>query len=116
MRSCPRLASPAVAGHCKLTQWVRFKWSLTPLAHDPGARGLIGANSRSIHSPPGTCHRIRSRISCSPGKRGFEPSRRRRVLFLADRNVLADYAYNPSSESPGDALVRMSRRLLVSST
>ena len=36
-----------------------------------------------------------------------EPSRRPRVLFLADRNILADQAYNAFSAFPEDALVRI---------
>ncbi len=36
-----------------------------------------------------------------------EPTRRPRILFLADRNVLADQAYNAFSAFPEDALVRI---------
>jgi type I restriction enzyme R subunit len=36
-----------------------------------------------------------------------EPARRPRVLFLADRNVLADQAFNAFSAFPEDALVRI---------
>ena len=36
-----------------------------------------------------------------------EPSRRPRILFLADRNILADQAYNAFSPFPEDALVRI---------
>jgi type I restriction enzyme, R subunit len=43
-----------------------------------------------------------SRWSLSP-----EPSRRPRILFLADRNILADQAYNAFSAFPEDALVRI---------
>ena len=35
------------------------------------------------------------------------PSRRPRILFLADRNILADQAYNSFSAFPEDALVRI---------
>jgi len=38
---------------------------------------------------------------------GREPERRPRVLFLADRNILADQAYNAFSAFPEDALVRI---------
>ena len=38
---------------------------------------------------------------------GREPTRRPRVLFLADRNNLADQAYNAFSAFPEDALVRI---------
>jgi len=37
-----------------------------------------------------------------------EPSRRPRILFLADRNILADQAYNAFSAFPEDAMVRIS--------
>ena len=36
-----------------------------------------------------------------------EASRRPRILFLADRNILADQAYNAFSAFPEDALVRI---------
>jgi type I restriction enzyme R subunit len=38
---------------------------------------------------------------------GREPSRRPRILFLADRNILADQAYNAFSAFPEDAMVRI---------
>ncbi len=38
---------------------------------------------------------------------GREPVRRPRILFLADRNILADQAYNAFSAFPEDALVRI---------
>jgi type I restriction enzyme, R subunit len=38
---------------------------------------------------------------------GREPSRRPRILFLADRNILADQAYNAFSAFPEDAMVRL---------
>lgn len=37
-----------------------------------------------------------------------EPSRRPRILFLADRNILANQAFNAFSAFPEDALVRIS--------
>ena len=40
--------------------------------------------------------------------RGQENTRRPRILFLADRNILADQAYNSFSAFPEDALVRIS--------
>ena len=39
---------------------------------------------------------------------GGEPTRRPRILFLADRNILADQGYNAFSAFPDDALVRIS--------
>jgi type I restriction enzyme R subunit len=38
---------------------------------------------------------------------GQEPARRPRILFLADRNILADQAFNAFSAFPEDALVRI---------
>jgi type I restriction enzyme R subunit len=38
---------------------------------------------------------------------GVEVNRRPRILFLADRNILADQAYNAFSAFPEDALVRI---------
>jgi len=38
---------------------------------------------------------------------GSEPSRRPRILFLADRNILANQAFNAFSAFPEDALVRI---------
>ena len=39
--------------------------------------------------------------------RSGEPTRQPRILFLADRNILADQAYNAFSAFPEDALVRI---------
>ncbi len=36
-----------------------------------------------------------------------EPNRRPRILFLADRNILADQAYNAFSSFPEDAMIRI---------
>ena len=41
-----------------------------------------------------------------------EPSRRPRILFLADRNILADQAYNSFSAFPEDALVRIDPEII----
>jgi len=48
-----------------------------------------------------------SRWNLSDWKSGSEPTRRPRILFLADRNILADQAYNAFSAFPEDALVRI---------
>lgn len=48
-----------------------------------------------------------SRWNLTDWKNGTEPSRRPRILFLADRNILADQAYNSFSAFPEDALVRI---------
>jgi type I restriction enzyme R subunit len=37
----------------------------------------------------------------------YEPTRRPRILFLADRNILANQAYNAFSAFPEDAMVRI---------
>ena len=49
-----------------------------------------------------------SRWNLKDWKSEEEPSRRPRILFLADRNILADQAYNAFSAFPEDALVRIS--------
>jgi type I restriction enzyme R subunit len=41
-----------------------------------------------------------------------EPNRRPRILFLADRNILADQAYNAFSAFPADALVRIDPEII----
>ena len=46
-----------------------------------------------------------SRWNLTAGRR--RPTRRPRILFLADRNILADQAYNAFSAFPEDALVRI---------
>lgn len=48
-----------------------------------------------------------SRWNVADWKSGTAPSRRPRILFLADRNILADQAYNAFSAFPDDALVRI---------
>jgi type I restriction enzyme, R subunit len=50
---------------------------------------------------------FQSRWNLADWKSGAEPSRRPRILFLADRNILADQAYNAFSAFPDDALVRI---------
>ncbi len=49
-----------------------------------------------------------SRWNLKDWKSGGEPKRRPRILFLADRNILANQAYNSFSAFPEDALVRIS--------
>ena len=48
-----------------------------------------------------------SRWNLVDWKGGAEPSRRPRILFLADRNILADQAYNSFSAFAEDALIRI---------
>jgi len=49
-----------------------------------------------------------SRWNLTDWKKEGEPSRRPRILFLADRNILANQAFNAFSAFPEDALVRIS--------
>lgn len=51
---------------------------------------------------------FQSRWNITDCKSDTEPTRRPRILFLADRNILADQAYNAFSAFPEDALVRIS--------
>ena len=51
---------------------------------------------------------FQSRWNLKDWNNGTEPSRRPRILFLADRNILADQAYNSFSAFPEDALIRIS--------
>ena len=48
-----------------------------------------------------------SRWNLTDWKTGSEPTQRPRILFLTDRNILADQAYNAFSAFPEDALVRI---------
>jgi type I restriction enzyme, R subunit len=48
-----------------------------------------------------------SRWNLPDWRAGREPSRRPRILFLTDRNILANQAYNAFSAFPEDALVRI---------
>jgi type I restriction enzyme, R subunit len=48
-----------------------------------------------------------SRWNLTDWKTEGEPTRRPRILFLADRNILADQAYNAFSAFPEDAMVRI---------
>lgn len=49
-----------------------------------------------------------SRWNLKDWREGNEPKRRPRILFLADRNILANQAFNSFSAFPEDALVRIS--------
>ena len=48
-----------------------------------------------------------SRWNLGDWKTGNQPTRRPHILFLADRNILANQAYNAFSAFPEDALVRI---------
>jgi type I restriction enzyme R subunit len=50
---------------------------------------------------------FQARWNLTDWKAGTEPTRRPRVLFLADRNILADQAYNSFGAFGEDALVRI---------
>lgn len=51
---------------------------------------------------------FQSKWNAKDWRAGNEPQRRPRVLFLADRNILADQAYNSFGTFPDDALARIS--------
>jgi type I site-specific restriction endonuclease len=50
---------------------------------------------------------FQTRWTVRQAHRPNEPARRPRILFLADRNILADQAYNSFSAFPEEALVRI---------
>ncbi|MGB6082598.1 EcoAI/FtnUII family type I restriction enzme subunit R [Moheibacter sp.] len=50
---------------------------------------------------------FQTRWTVQQALRPNEPARRPRILFLADRNILADQAFNSFSAFPEDALVRI---------
>lgn len=50
---------------------------------------------------------FQSRWNLNDWQAGTEPQRHPRILFLADRNILADQAYNAFSAFAEDALVRI---------
>jgi len=50
---------------------------------------------------------FQSRWNLTDWKAGSEPKRRPRILFLADRNILANQAFNAFSAFPEDALIRI---------
>jgi type I site-specific restriction endonuclease len=53
-----------------------------------------------------------SRWNLKDWRSGGEPTRRPRILFLADRNILADQAYNNFSAFPEDAMVRIDPEII----
>ncbi len=55
---------------------------------------------------------FQSRWNLADWKAGGAPTRRPRVLFLADRNILANQAYNAFSAFPEDALVRIDPEII----
>jgi len=55
---------------------------------------------------------FQSRWNLADWKRDTEPTRRPRILFLADRNILADQAYNAFSAFQEDALVRIDPEII----
>jgi len=55
---------------------------------------------------------FQARWNLADWKSDGEPTRRPRVLFLADRNILADQAYNSFSAFPEDALVRIDPEII----
>ena len=55
---------------------------------------------------------FQARWNLADWNRDGEPTRRPRILFLADRNILADQAYNSFSAFPEDALVRIDPEII----
>jgi type I restriction enzyme R subunit len=55
---------------------------------------------------------FQSRWNLADWKSDSEPTRRPRILFLADRNILADQAYNSFSAFAEDALVRIDPEII----
>jgi len=55
---------------------------------------------------------FQARWNLADWKSGGEPTRRPRILFLADRNILADQAYNSFSAFKEDALVRIDPEII----
>lgn len=53
-----------------------------------------------------------SRWNLTDWKKTEEPTRRPRILFLADRNILANQAFNSFSSFPEDALVRIDPEII----
>jgi len=53
-----------------------------------------------------------SRWNLKDWRENREPSRRPRILFLADRNILADQAYNAFGAFPEDALIRIDPEII----
>ncbi len=45
-------------------------------------------------------------------QKGGDPKRRPRILFLADRNILADQAFNEFSPFPEDAMIRIDPQII----
>ena len=65
------------------------------------------AHARHRHGQDFIAFQIAWKLFHSRWNLSREPSRRPRILFLADRNILADQAYNAFSAFPEDALVRI---------
>jgi len=55
---------------------------------------------------------FQARWNLADWKSGGEPTRRPRILFLADRNILADQAYNSFSAFKEDVLVRIDPEII----
>jgi type I restriction enzyme R subunit len=74
----------------------------------PG-RGREAHPAHPGHGHGQDLHRLPDRVEAVPQPLEPErqPSRRPRILFLADRNILADQAYNAFSAFPEDAMVRI---------
>ena len=100
---------------------VRGQRRLAPQPLLPGHRRRTrdGGHRRRPHAHPAHArhrhgqdlHRLSNRLETLPRPLEPEPAqpitRRPRILFLADRNILADQAYNAFSAFPEDAMVRI---------
>ena len=119
VRQGERMARPL----CRRAVRGQGRFSAQPLlpghrrrAGDGSHRGQPAANpAHARHRHGQDVHRVSDRLETvlqplEPERleNGTPPSRRPRILFLADRNNLADQAYNNFSAFPEDAMVRIS--------
>ncbi len=73
------------------------------------ANGESAHPAHARHRHRQDLHRLSDRLEAVPRRWNLsrEPTRRPRILFLADRNILANQAYNAFSAFPEDAMVRI---------
>ena len=120
-RSCGSAASPRARLARPLRRGaVRDRWRQVAAALLPAQRDhrRAGGHRQGRAAHPADAgdrhrqdlHRLPDRLEAVPGQWNLsrEPVRRPRILFLADRNILADQAYNAFSAFPPDALCRIS--------
>jgi type I restriction enzyme, R subunit len=86
------------------SRWNRAASSLAPT----GGLERVGDGRKEFAAGEGPVRSERAGASESLGQgEGASQLRRPRILFLADRNILADQAYNAFSAFPEDAMVRI---------